>query len=146
TSNLGVIQERALDLLDGPGDLDTARAGIGAVEDRAAAPDAIAVIEDLEPLLSALIARVVDEAVGVDDGRRSDPRRRAPGNRASRRASGAHDALGGVVEDLAFLGRLQPLAAGGRLVVDQVWLDGLVALPEGLHVDDQVLDDIEAQQ
>ena len=42
-------QQRLLDLLDRLGDLDAARARLGAVEGRAAAPHALAVVEDLQP-------------------------------------------------------------------------------------------------
>ena len=48
--------QRPLDLLDRLGDLDAARAGVGAVEGRAAAPDALLVVEDLQALLAALVA------------------------------------------------------------------------------------------
>src|SRR4051794_21846608 len=64
--------ERALDLLDGLGDLDATGAGIGAVEGGAAAPYTLGVGQDLQPLLRSLVARVEDEPVGIDDGGRSD--------------------------------------------------------------------------
>jgi hypothetical protein len=59
----------ALDLLDRLGDLDAARAGLGAVEGRAAAPHALLGVEDLQALLGALVAAVEDEPVRIDDGR-----------------------------------------------------------------------------
>ena len=42
--------QRALDLLDRLGDLDAARAGLGAVERGAAAPHAVDLVEDVEAL------------------------------------------------------------------------------------------------
>ena len=51
----------------GPGDADLARAGLGAVEDRAAAPHPFAVVQDLQPLVGRVVA-VEDEAVGVHEG------------------------------------------------------------------------------
>src|SRR4051812_23893400 len=63
-----VVEDRPLHLLDGLGDLDVAGAGLGAAERRAAAPDAGALVEDVEAVGGGLVAGVEDEAVGVDDG------------------------------------------------------------------------------
>ncbi len=106
----------ALDLADGLGDLDIARAGFGAVEDGVAAEDAELVVEDLQALGGALVAAVEDEAVGVDDGRRADVLLVRPEGGAGGGAGGAQDALGGVIEALALLRALQALlpAARGR--------------------------------
>ena len=52
--------------------LDITRTGPCAVEDGAASPDAVGVVEDLEPLGGPPVARVEDEAMGVDDRRRAD--------------------------------------------------------------------------
>jgi hypothetical protein len=104
------VQDRLLHLADRLGDLDLARAGLGAVEDRAAAPDALAVVQDLQPLGRRLVAAVEDEAVRVHDRRRADEVLVRPERRARGGARRAQDALGGVVEALAVLDRLQPLA------------------------------------
>src|SRR6185312_2808134 len=110
----------ALDFLDGLSDVDVARAGARAVEDRAAPPDALGVVEDLEPLGGGVIARVEDEAVRVDDRGRADIALVAPERRAGRRAAGAEDALRRVVVPGAIVGRLESLGRWWRLVVDQV--------------------------
>src|SRR5690606_22610191 len=60
-------EDRLLDLCDGFGDLDAARAGLGAVEGRAAAPHALFVVEDVESDVGVVIARIEDEAVRVHD-------------------------------------------------------------------------------
>src|SRR5512143_1408381 len=60
--------QSALDLLDRLGDLDAARAGLGAVEGRAAAPHAFLLVEDLQALVSPVVAGVEDEPMRVDDG------------------------------------------------------------------------------
>ena len=129
------------DLEDGLGDLDAARAGVGAVEDRPAAPHAVLVGEDLQPLVAALVARVEDEPMGVDDGRRSDVPGLGPERGARGRARGAQDALRGVVVALALRRRLDALPFGRRRVVDEERLDALELVEEPVHVDDQVLDD-----
>ena len=49
---LAAEDQGALDLLDRLGDLDAARAGLGAVEGGAAAPHALVVVEDLQPLVA----------------------------------------------------------------------------------------------
>ena len=131
--------QRALDLLDRLGDLDAARAGVGAVEGRAAAPHALAVVEDLEPLLGALVAAVEDEAVGRDDRLRAEVALVGPVDRARGRARCAHDALRRVVEPLAVLRGLQALAGGLAAVGDEEGLDRPERLEERLHVDDEVL-------
>src|SRR2546421_10417612 len=68
-----VKDDGAFDLFDQIGDRDTAWAGIGTVEDCAAAPYAIALAQDGQPLRSSLVAAVKDEAVGVDNRGRPDP-------------------------------------------------------------------------
>src|SRR5699024_5101604 len=62
----------ALDLGDGLRDLDATRAGLGAVEGRAATPHAFLVVEDLQSLIPGHIARVEDEAVSVHDRSRTE--------------------------------------------------------------------------
>src|SRR5207253_11465972 len=90
-------EQRALDVFDGAGDLDVSGAGVGAVEDGAAAPDAVARVEHAQPLVGALIAAIEDEAVGVDDRRRADELLVGPERRTRRRARRAQDAFRSVV-------------------------------------------------
>ncbi len=139
-------RDGAADLEDGLGDLDPARTGVGAVEDRPAAPHAVLVGQDLEPLVGALVPGVEDESVGVDDGRRPDVLGLRPERRAGRRARGAQDALGRVVVALALGRGLEPLALRRRRVVDEVRLDALELVEEPVHVDDEVLDHRQAGQ
>ncbi len=89
------------DLEDGPGDVDASRAGVGAVEDRPAAPHAVRVGQDLQPLVGPGVAGVEDEPVGVHDGSRPDVAVLGPEAGAGAGAGGAQDALGGVVVALA---------------------------------------------
>src|SRR5690242_3171311 len=138
------VHDGALDLLDGVGDGDAARTGLGAVEDRAATPDAGAVAEDLEPLGAAAVAAVEDEAVRVDDGGWPHPLGVRPDGGTGTGAGAAEDALGRLVVALALLRRLPPLGARLRLVVDQIWLDLLVLGEEGVHIHDEIADDREA--
>lgn len=51
-----VVQDRPLDLFDGVGDLDAARAGVGAADRSPTAPHARLIVEDVEPLGRALVA------------------------------------------------------------------------------------------
>src|SRR5699024_2862258 len=101
-----------LHLGDRLGHLDAAGARLGAVEDGAAAPHALLGVQDLQALLTGVIAGVEDEPVRVDDGGWTEVLAVGPEHRARGRACGAQDALGGVVEALALLGGLQPLPAG----------------------------------
>src|SRR5947209_19718428 len=73
-----VVDDGAFDLFDQVGNGDTARAGIGTVEDRSAAPDAIALSQDAKPLYRSLIAANADEAVSFDDSGGTHPVRLAP--------------------------------------------------------------------
>src|SRR2546428_5685230 len=86
-------EERALDVFDGAGDLDVSGAGVGAVEDGAAAPDTVAGVEHGQPLVGTLIATIEDEAVGVDDRRRADELLAGPERRTRRRTRRAPDAF-----------------------------------------------------
>src|SRR4029434_7462180 len=108
-----------LHFLDGLGDLDAAGAGVGAVEGGPAAPDALLVVEHVQPLGGGLVTGVEDEPVGVDDRRRAEVLLVGPVHRAGGGAGGAQDALGGVVEALAFGGGLAPLGVWGRVVGDE---------------------------
>src|SRR5579859_199237 len=76
------IDEGALDLFDSLGDGNAARAGFGAVEDRAAAPDAQAVAQNVQAFGGAAVAAVEDEAMRVDNRGRADPIRVGPDRRA----------------------------------------------------------------
>src|SRR5579871_4057971 len=51
------VDERALDFFDGVGHVDAARAGFGAVEDRAAAPDAHPITQDVQAFGGPKIGR-----------------------------------------------------------------------------------------
>src|ERR1700694_4253657 len=63
---------------DGLGDLDAARAGPRAVEDRATAPDAVGIIHQLQPVGGGAAARVEDQSMRVDDCRRANVAAIAP--------------------------------------------------------------------
>src|SRR5690606_25827085 len=65
TRSEGALEDRLLHLGDGLGDLDAARAGLGAVEGGAAAPHAFLVVEDLEAHVSAFVTRIEDETMRI---------------------------------------------------------------------------------
>src|ERR1700712_4773462 len=98
--------EGALDFLDGLGDLDAPRAGFGAVEGGPAAPDAFAIVEDLEAFLGAGGAAVEDEPVRAQVGGRPGGGNLGPVDRTRRGAGRAQDAFGRVVETFPVLLRL----------------------------------------
>ena len=129
----------ALDFLDRLRDLDATRACIGAVEGGAAAPHTFLVVQHLEPLLEAGIATVEDEPVRGHDRCRTEVLTVRPVNRARSGARSAQDALCGVVEASAIVGRLQTLAGGLVAFGDQEGKDLSVGREERLHVDDHVL-------
>src|ERR671910_3416161 len=81
-----VEQYRALHVLDRLRDLDPAWAGVRAVERCPAAEHAVLLGEDLEAPPRALVARVVDEPVGIDDRGGADALLLTPQNRTRRRA------------------------------------------------------------
>src|SRR4051794_25353581 len=113
-------QHRLFHLGDRLGDLDAAWARLGAVEGGAAAPGALFVVQDVEPHVAGVVARVEDEAVRVDDGGRPEVLPVGPEHGARRGACRAENALGGVVEDLSVDDRLDALLAlGGRGVGDE---------------------------
>src|SRR5688572_27983418 len=55
-----VEQQCALHILDRFGDLDVTRASIGAIEDRAAAPDPLPLVQDRQSFGRAVVAAVED--------------------------------------------------------------------------------------
>src|SRR5215471_7852371 len=109
--SLFVVNDGAFDLFDQVGYVDTARAGIGAVEDGTAAPYAFLLAQDGETFGPGLVAAVEDEAVGIHDGSRANPVRIAPDGRARTGAGGAEDALGAFVIAGALFRALQSLSA-----------------------------------
>ena len=59
------LSEHLLDLTDGLAGVESFGAGLGAVHDRVAAVELEAVVQRLQTLLSLLIARVNDPAIGL---------------------------------------------------------------------------------
>ena len=88
-----VVDDGALDLLDKVGNRDATWAGVGAVEDGAAAPYAVALAQDSESLGGTLVAAVKDEAVRVDNRGGSNPVGIAPDGRAGAGTGTAEDAF-----------------------------------------------------
>src|SRR4051794_3848709 len=131
--------QRALDLLNRLRDLDPARAGFRAVERRAATPDAVDLVEDVEALGGGLIAAVEDEPVRVDDRGGPEIRPLAPIDGAAGGAARAQDALGRVVVAGPVGRALDPLAGRRIAAGDQVRLDRPVGVEERLHVHHQIL-------
>src|SRR5690606_19277829 len=86
------VEDLALDLRDRLRDGDAAGARLGAVVGRAAAPHAVEVVHHRQALGGALVARVEDEAVRVDDGGGPDVAPVRPEHGAGRGAGGAQDA------------------------------------------------------
>ncbi len=111
----------------------------GAVERGAAAPHPVDLVEDVEALGGGLVAAVEDEAVRVDDRRRTVVLALVPEHRAAGGAARAQDALGGVVVAGAVGRALNPFAGRRIAAGDQVRLDRAVGVEERLHVDHQVL-------
>src|SRR5205807_6912069 len=115
----GALHQQLLDVVDRLRRIEVLRAGIDAVHDGVAAKQPVRILEVVEALAGGLVARVGDEAVGLQETRRPDELVRVPPPRgAGGRAAGAEDALVEAVEVLALLGRLQPLAFGRRIIVD----------------------------
>src|SRR5699024_4534819 len=103
------------------------------------APHALLGVEDLQTLLAGIIARIEDEAMGVDDGSRTEVLPVGPEHRARGGAGGAQDALGGVVEALTLLRGLQPLPAGLLAAGDQERHDALLSVADRPRADEQCL-------
>jgi len=93
-----LAHDRLFHLGDGLGDLDLARTGERALEDRPAAPDALHVQERRGVLGRAVVAAVEQETVRLHDRRRAGIFPVRPENRAGGGAASAQDALGRVVE------------------------------------------------
>src|SRR5487761_1872742 len=115
-----VEDDGAFYLLDQVGDGDAARAGVGTVEDSAAAPDAVAIGQDGETLFRALVATIENEAGRVHNRGRADPVGVAPDGRTRSRTGSAQDALRAFIVTLALFGALQAFRAGFAVVSDQI--------------------------
>lgn len=90
--------DRPFDLGNSRRDLDLTRASIGAVKNRPTAPNAKGVGHNFQPLRIPLISGVKDEAVSLNNGRRSNISSIRPKTWARRSASSAKDTLCGVIK------------------------------------------------
>src|SRR5471030_924576 len=136
-----------LDLADRLVRVQTLRANVDAVHDRVAAEQAVRIFQVVQARAGGFVARVGDEAVGLQQAGRADELVRIPPERwARRRAAGAQDALVQAVELFAFGRRLQTFFFRRDRVVDQERLDRIVLLEELRHVDDQVADHRQTRQ
>src|SRR5712692_4679600 len=140
-----VVNNGAFDLFDQVGYMDTARAGIGAVEDGTAAPYAFLLAQDGEAFGPGLVATVEDEAVSIHDGSRANPVGIAPDRRTGACTGATKDALGAFVIASALFRALQALRAGLRVVGDKIGFDRFVLGKKLVLIDNQVLDDWEAK-
>ena len=123
--------------------VDALRAALVAEEAARALPDAVLAAVVLEPLDRRGVARIADEAHALRERLRAEELRIGLHRVALRHAAAAVDAERLLVDDVhpllvdaVLLAVLRALVAGL-----QVRLDRLELVPEGLHVDDEVLDD-----
>ena len=140
-------QDGPLDLLDRLGDLDVAGAGLGAVEDGAAAPDAVALVQDLAgapPRPRSRLSKMKRWALTIAAGPMKLWFAQKGGQAVVQQAQRMHFVVSS--KRSRSLGALQALAGRDCLVVDQVGHDRAIGGEERLHVDDQVLDDAVAAQ
>src|SRR5262249_4271629 len=134
-----------LHLLNGVGDMDSPWTGLRAVKDRSAAPHAGPVTKNLQPLSSATVSAIEDEAMGVDDRGWPHPIWTGPDRGARAGAGATEDTFGGLIVALALLWRLEALGTRLRFVIHQKWLHLFVLSEERLHVHDKVANDWETQ-
>src|SRR5512139_1225113 len=112
------LHQQRLDAPDRLGRVEPLGTGVDAVHDAAAAIQPVRVFQIVEPRRRRLVARIGDEAVRLQEARRTDeavgvpPERRARGG-----AARAQDALIGAVEQRAVLRALQALDLGLGFVV-----------------------------
>ena len=137
-----VLHRLGAELRDRVARVDALRAALVAEVAARAVPEAVRLGVLLEPLDGGAVARVADEPHSLGERRRAEE----VGIRLHRIALGhaatAVDAERLLVNDLHLLARNDVLALL-RLVVArlQVGVDRAHLLPEGVHVDDEVLDD-----
>ena len=101
------------------GDLDTARARIGAVEGGAATPDALFVIEDLKAGGGAGVTTVENKTVRGNNRCWAEVGLVGPKYRAGSGACRTQNALGGVVEPRAVFSGLNTFLGGLVALWDQ---------------------------
>jgi len=103
--------------------------------------------DDVQALGGRLVAAVEDEAVRGHERGGAEVIVTGPERRAGGGATGAQDALGGLVEAGARLRTLQAFfpVRGKRGLVDEIRQDFFVVVEERLHVHDQVFDDLQAE-
>jgi hypothetical protein len=128
------------------GEGDVFRTHFGTGELGLAAPDAVFLLDDLEPVFLAdlAFAFVHGEAVGHVDRGRAEVLVVVRGDVTGGHAGATPDTPRGQLDLLVVLGRLTLLfhLVVGQLVSVEVRLDGVHLVVEVLHVDDQVLDDV----
>ena len=138
---------RHLQLTDRLRDLDLTRAGHRAVEHGMTARHARSLADDFQALRGGFVAVIEDEAVRGDERGGAEVIVTGPERRAGGGATGAQDALGGLVEAGARFRALQAFfpVRGKRGLVDEIRQNFFVVVEERLHVHDQVFDDLQAE-
>jgi len=138
---------RHLQLTDRLRDLDLTRAGHRAVEHGMTARHARSLADDFQALRGGFVAVIEDEAMRCYQRGGAEIIVAGPERRAGGGATGAQDALGGLVEAGARFRALQAFfpVRGKRGLVDEIRQDFFVVVEERLHVHDQVFDDLQAE-
>src|SRR5690554_1389305 len=118
-----------------------------AVHDAAAAEYAERVIQVRQSLCLGSVAAVRQEAVGLQQARRTNELVRIPPERrTSGGAACTQDTFVQAVQLFTIFRRLQSLDRGRRVIVDQVRHDLFILLVEKTHVDHEVTDNRQARQ
>src|SRR5579885_1541904 len=137
--NLGTAIERGpLHLCNQLCHRDAAWTAFRTIEDGAAAKDPQPIAEYLQACGGALVTAIKEKAMGIDNGRRTDPLPVAPDHRARTGAAGAQDTFSALIKPHALLWGLQPLGLGRRFIVDEVGQDLLILGKERIQIDDQI--------
>ncbi len=131
-----------LDLADLLGNGNLFGTDLRALPQGLATPGAVLVIQESNPFLRTLISRIEEIPKRADKGSRADIAccLRILIDGAGCRAAGAEDTTDGFLKKVLLLRRLTSFLVGWKSFCDQIRLDRIVLLKEGVQVNDQIFD------
>jgi hypothetical protein len=139
-------EQRTLDIRNETRHWNASRATFGTIEHRAAAKGSQSITEDCQALGGSLITTIEDEAMRVNDRRRTNPLRVPPGHGTRTRTGRTENAFGALIVARPLLWRLDTLGEWWRLIIDQVGLDLLILGEKRLQVNHEIFDHRESEE
>ena len=142
----GIVHNPVFQLGNATGDVDVFRTCLHALENRMATPQTVAIVNDIETFVRAVVPAVENKSIGFQQGGRSQVVLVGPEAGAGCGAGTTENAICGFPNAGKLLGTLQKLLVRYRLVDNHIRLHPLQFIKKSFHVHNQVFNDGETGQ